>query len=48
MSAGRAIVDRYRPHVKLLSREMDVPPRDRQQVVLDSELAVQTLFRSIV
>lgn len=42
------IIDRYRPHVKLLYREMDVLPADRQRIVLESELAVQDLFRAII
>jgi len=42
------IINRYRPHVKLLYREMDVLPPDRQRVVLKSEIAVQELFREIV
>lgn len=42
------IIDRYRPHVKLLYREMDVLPSNRQKIVLESEIAVQDLFRGII
>jgi len=42
------IIDRYRPHVKLLYREMDVLPNDRQRIVLESEIAIQNLFREII
>lgn len=42
------IVDRYRPHVKLLYRELDVLSQDRQQVVLESDSAVTGLFEKII
>lgn len=42
------IIRRYRKHVKLLYREMDNLPWDRQEIVLESETVVQDLFRELI
>ncbi|NIR32746.1 MAG: TetR/AcrR family transcriptional regulator [Gammaproteobacteria bacterium] len=42
------IVDRYRPHIKLMYRELDVLPPDRQQTVLESEMAVVDVFEGLI
>lgn len=42
------IIDKYRQGVKLLYREMDVLPSDRQTTILESEIAVHELFREII
>lgn len=42
------IVNRYRPHVKLLYRELDVLPVERQQSVLESESAVLDVFEGLI
>jgi AcrR family transcriptional regulator len=42
------LIRRNRRNVKLLYREMDNLPLDRQKVVLESETAVHSLFREIV
>ena len=42
------IIDRFRPHVKLLYRELDVLPPPRQQVVLESISAVTDVFEKII
>lgn len=42
------IVHRHRQHVKLLYRELDVLPKDRRQVVLESDAAVTDVFETII
>jgi hypothetical protein len=42
------IVHRHRQHVKLLYRELDVLPKNRQQVVLRSDAAVTDVFEKII
>lgn len=42
------VVDRHRPHVKLLYRELDELPPARQQIVLEAEEAVIRVFEDIV
>lgn len=42
------IIRRYRKHVKLLYREMDNLPWDRQKIILESETAVHDLFQEFI